>query len=108
MMQKLLTWGKRFGCAAVLSAPLLVPPMPVQASSGDAWEEFAKDVNDTCLKAAADKLLVGHVQVDPYGSDSFGYALLTGIGPGTNAERVVVCVYTKATQAVELSGYLDK
>ena len=107
-MQRVSTWGKRFGFAVALSGGLLVPPLPVQASSGDAWEEFAKDVEETCLSAALGKLLVGHVQVDPYGSESFGFALLTGIEPGTNVERVVVCVYNKGTQTVELSGYLEK
>lgn len=80
----------------------------VQASSGDAWEEFQQDVEKACLDAAKDLLLVGSIQVDPYGSESYGFAVLVGIEPGTSNERLVACAYDKQSQAAEISGYFNK
>lgn len=79
-----------------------------QASSADAWEEFQQDVEKACRDAADSKLLVGSIQVDPYGSESYGFAVMVGIEPGTSNERLVACVYDKRSQAAEISGYFDR
>lgn len=81
---------------------------PVQASSADAWEEFQQDVEKACRNAAGSLLLVGSIQVDPYGSESYGFAVMVGIEPGTSNERLVACTYDKRSQAAEVSGYFDR
>lgn len=77
----------------------------LQASSADAWEEFRQDVEKTCLEAVNGLLLVGSMQVDPFGSESYGFALMIGIEPGTSNERVIACAYDKQSQKAEISGY---
>lgn len=79
----------------------------VMASSGDAWEEFQQDVEKACLEAAKDVLLVGTIRVDPYGSESYGFAVMVGIEPGTSNQRLIACAYDKQSQVAEISGYLD-
>lgn len=103
--------GLSGGRTAILACSILVFAFAiqhVQASSADAWEEFQQDVEKACLAAAEGVLLVGSIQVDPYGSESYGFAAMVGIEPGTPNERLVVCAYDKASQAAEISGYLDK
>lgn len=78
------------------------------ASSADAWEEFQQDVKTACLNAANSVLMVGSIQVDPYGSESYGFAVMIGIEPGTPTERIVVCAYDKRSQAAEISSYFDR
>lgn len=79
-----------------------------RASSADAWEEFHQDVEKACLVAASETLLVGSIKVDPYGSESYGFAVMIGIEPGTSNERLVACAYDKRAQAAEISGYFER
>ena len=78
------------------------------ASSGDAWEEFQDDVRQTCLAAAVGKIAVSYIQVDPYGSESYGFALMIGFEAGTTTERVVACAYDKKSQNAEISDFFDR
>jgi len=80
----------------------------LQASSGDAWEEFAQDVQQACLSAALGTIAVTSVQVDPYGSESYGFAVLVGVEAGTSNERLVACAYDKASQKAEISGVFNR
>ena len=80
----------------------------VHASSAGAWEDFQRDVEKACLDAANGVLLVGSIQVDPYGSESYGHAVIVGIEPGTSNERLVTCAYDKRSQTAEVSGYFDR
>ena len=69
------------------------------ASSPEAWEEFAADVVAKCRDAAG----VGEdtlIEVDPFGSTSFGLAIVYA------PSGKVICVYDKQTQTVELGGTL--
>lgn len=74
------------------------------ASSDDAWQEFQQDVERTCLAEAAPVISVNDIFVDPYGSESYGYAVIVGIGVGTSTGYMVVCTYDKLTQNAEVSG----
>lgn len=108
-----MTHLSRLSCGqiAVLACSILAlvsGAQHVQASSADAWEEFQQDVEKACLDAAEGVLLVGKVQVDPYGSESYGFAVMVGIEPGTSNERIVACAYGKRSKAAEISGYFDR
>jgi hypothetical protein len=55
------------------------------ASSDDAWKEFAADVEAKCKEAAALSAADARAVVDPYGSEHYGLALVTGRPKGTKA-----------------------
>ncbi|MGE4322852.1 MAG: hypothetical protein AB7E60_07450 [Sphingobium sp.] len=80
---------------------------PVQASSPDAWKEFQQNVEKACRGAVSGVLDVNTIQVDPYGSDSYGFALLLGTEVGTSTDRLIACAYNKESQAVEISSPLQ-
>lgn len=97
--------------AAVIACSLLTLTsgmQSVQASSSDAWEEFQQNVEKACLNAAKSVLEVKSIQVDPYGSESYGFAVLVGIETGTSTERLVACAYDKASEVAEISGLFDR
>lgn len=80
--------------------------VPALASSPDAWEEFASDVRAYCLAEAAPMFDAPQILVDPYGSESFGLALIIGPARGGGSSIAVICVYDKQTKAVEIGGEL--
>ncbi|WFU48417.1 hypothetical protein [Sinorhizobium terangae] len=73
------------------------------ASSGDAWEEFRADVSAKCV-AAAESLEDVSAIVDPFGTESYGVALVSGKPKGGQGNVTQICVYDKQTKAVELGG----
>lgn len=70
-------------------------------SSEDAWKEFRTTVQDACI-AAAGRMKVGNVRIDPFGTETYGVAVLTDADSGEEH----VCVYDKARGAAEVSGPL--
>jgi hypothetical protein len=77
------------------------------ASSGDAWAEFAAEVQGKCEKAARVTIEFPHAVVDPFGSEHFGVALVTGKPKGANGFVSYFCVYDKQTKDVELGSELE-
>ena len=75
-----------------------------RASGDEAWAQFRKDVSTKCLKAAGVNLTKPTITVDPYGSDSFGLAIVTGKSGGFTESYI--CVVDKKTGAIELGGEL--
>jgi hypothetical protein len=116
----------RFGCSFATAATLhkgpnmpqrLIPALTVSvvaalaassaaASSGDAWEAFRAEVSKKCL-AAASSLQKPSVVVDPFGSQSFGLALVIGTPKGTKSAVTQICVFDKQKKTVELGGELS-
>jgi hypothetical protein len=85
---------------------LLVGASPALAASGDAWAEFAKEVEQGCVAATSEIIKDGQVVVDPFGSETYGMALVSGeVSPGV--AKTIVCVFDKKTKAVEIGGELD-
>jgi hypothetical protein len=76
------------------------------AASDDAWEAFRKDVAEKCVKAAADLFATPAATVDPFGSQSYGLALIRGKAKGADADIAAICVYDKKTKTVEIGGEL--
>lgn len=93
---------------ACLLGTFIATAQPGRTSSGDAWAEFEKDVRQACLSAAIGTIAVSSIQVDPFGSESYGFALMVGFEAGTTTERVVACAYDKTSQNVEISGFFDR
>jgi hypothetical protein len=80
------------------------------ASSDDAWASFRTDVSHACTVEAKKHYTGPVVVVDPYGSTSYGvaliYARLAGAKGATPPPGLatVVCIYDKKTKKAELSG----
>lgn len=91
---------------AVAAIALLLTGAPACASSDDAWEAFRKDVADKCLASAADQFDAPDVTVDPFGSPSYGLALVKGKAKGADAKIAAICVYDKKAKTVEIGGEL--
>ncbi|MFP5448331.1 MAG: hypothetical protein B7Z13_06360 [Caulobacterales bacterium 32-67-6] len=81
--------------AAAASAALAGPAL---ASSPDAWADFRIEVRETCLAAAkAQGMTSPEVIVHPFGTSSYGVAVLR------EGDDKRICVFNKATKAVELT-----
>jgi hypothetical protein len=76
------------------------------ASSDDAWTAFRADVEATCLKVAVPLFQSATAIVDPFGSESYGLALIKGKARGAANEIATICVYDKKTKAVEIGTEL--
>jgi ABC-type amino acid transport substrate-binding protein len=96
----------RAGSIAAVTALALLGAAPACAASDDAWEAFRKDVADKCLEAATDLFAAPVATVDPFGSQSYGLALIRGKAKGADADIAAICVYDKKTQQVEIGGEL--
>lgn len=76
--------------------------LPAAASSEDAWEAFRAEVDSACRA-----LIPGPgepmVEVEPFGSASYGVALITLALPEGGSERYA-CIFGKQSRAAELTG----
>lgn len=93
-----------------LCLAIVLAATPALSSSPDAWQEFAEDVKQKCLEATKDTIVEAGVAVDPFGSESFGLAIVSGFAKGVDEKIPVsrICVYDKQTQAVEAGSELDQ
>jgi hypothetical protein len=80
-------------CLAVIASPAL-------ASSPDAWEEFRKMVHTACAALVQDPGEVT-IEVNPFGSESFGAALVSVATPQATVR--MICIVDKATGKGELT-----
>ena len=94
----------RFHLAALVLAVGFAAP--ASAASDDAWEQFRADVEAACLKAAEPMVETAKATVDPFGSESYGLALVNGKAKGAEADVSLICVYDKKTKTVEVGGEL--
>ena len=75
---------------------------PALASSDEAWAEFRADVEKACTALAPTDGETA-IEVNPFGSDSYGAALLITTLPDGSADRYV-CVYDKQAKTAELTA----
>ncbi|WP_081780623.1 hypothetical protein [Sulfitobacter sp. 20_GPM-1509m] len=78
---------------------LLMQGSPGIASSENSWDQFRADVVSKCRLAAnvSEDVLI---EVDPFGSENFGLAVIYSV------DGKSVCVYDKVTKKVELGSSL--
>jgi hypothetical protein len=67
------------------------------ASSPDAWDAFRKQVAKACAVAA--DLDAPAVTVDPFGTETYGLASVTGLADD-GTERTIICVVRKSPEGV--------
>jgi hypothetical protein len=87
-----------------LIAALALSTTPALASSEDAWKAFRENVRNACGKAVAGRLKDAKIDVDPFGSESYGVAIARGVSTDAKAPRAIVCIYDKRSKAAEASG----
>ena len=92
--------------ASLLTVLVLAAGAPAHPSSDDAWEQFRADVEAACLEAAAPMFEAAKATVHPFGSQSYGLALVTGKAKAAEAQISAICVYDKKAKAVEIGGEL--
>jgi hypothetical protein len=80
--------------------------MPAAASAPDAWEGFREEVRVACLDATNSSFETAVADVDPFGSESFGLALVHGKAKGAEMDLRIICVFDKKTRKVEIGGEL--
>jgi len=89
-----------------IAALLALAAAPAYASSEDAWDEFAQEVGEACTAATRETFATPEVVVDPFGSESFGLAVVSG-DTVTGERKSIICVFDKETKAVEIGGEID-
>lgn len=79
---------------------LLTLALPAHADSPDAWEAFRAGVRAACAAALADAGWpeADAIEVNPFGSQSYGVALIDAGG-----DRLA-CIVDKATDTAEVTG----
>jgi hypothetical protein len=78
---------------------------PASASSGDAWQAMRDKLRAGCAsKATSISLERIEINVDPFGSQSYGVAVLTKRGGRKRQIVAYVCVMDKKTGAFEIGG----
>jgi hypothetical protein len=78
---------------------------PASASSEDAWQAMRDKLRTGCAsKAIAMGLGRIAINVDPFGSQSYGIAVLTKRGGDRKQNVSYVCVMDKKTRVFEVSG----
>ena len=90
----------------IVVAAVLICSVPAAASSGDAWAEFAEKVRSQCLAATEPMLEAAEAVVDPFGSESFGLAVMTGKAKGGDATVSYICIMDKQSGTVEIGSEL--
>ncbi|MFC3571244.1 hypothetical protein [Paracoccus sp. TOH] len=75
---------------------------PALASSEDAWEQFRQDVETAC-SALAPETGETAIEVNPFGSESYGAALLITTLADGGVDRYV-CIYDKQAGSAELTA----
>ena len=96
----------RFSTLPAIAALAVLLPAAALASSDDAWVEFGKQVSAQCLKAVGKTVQKPAILIDPYGSDSFGIAIISGTSPGSDTKIGYVCIYNKQSKKTELGSEL--
>jgi len=78
---------------------------PAAATSPDAWKEFRQQVATSCAKLAlARDFQSVTVEVDPFGTQSYGVALITGVLKKGLGSARAICVLDKKTGKAELGA----
>jgi len=77
------------------------------ASSDDAWAQFRAEVDKACVSAAKGLIENGRALVDPFGSESYGLAVVSGKAIGAKAGISAICVFDKKTKKAEIGGEIS-
>lgn len=74
----------------------------LQASSPEAWDDFANDVRLKMDKAVAGKFANYGLVVEPNGTQSYGVAIATGTSLKDKKALTIIGIYGKKTKKLEI------
>lgn len=77
-----------------------------RAATPEAWAGMRGEVEAACLTAAEPLIENPRARVDPFGSGSFGLALIEGKARDGQGEIAAICVFDKRARTVEIGGEL--
>jgi hypothetical protein len=98
---------KRLAATALPLAACLGLASAAFGATEEEWAAFRADVEAKCLEAAAPLFETATATVDPFGSPSYGLALIQGPARGATTVQIsAICVYDKVTKTVEIGGEL--
>ncbi len=86
-----------------LTAALQLVAAPALASSEEEWLKFRENVSTACL-ALAGELASPEIEVNPFGSATYGVALITTAPTDGSAPETYACIYGKADGTAELTA----
>ena len=99
--------GKLLGRAAAWVAWMSIVAS-AQASSPAAWDSFRADIRAKCVAAGKRHLLTQvKAEVDPFGSESYGLAIVSGLDAHSPTRSRFICVVGKRSGKAELGGELQ-
>ena len=99
--------GKMAGTALMVTMMLTLAAGAARASSDTAWADFAAEVKTKCTAATGATLTAPRAVVDPFGSQHFGMAVVTGnLKAAPKRQASMICVFDKRTKTVEIGGEL--
>lgn len=92
--------------ALVLAASVaaLTSVAHANAANDPSWDKFRTSVAAACTNAAKTTLGETVASVDPFGTDSYGLAIVRSV-PQPNL--AMICVYNKTTGTVELGAQMQ-
>lgn len=79
---------------------------PALASSDEAWEQFRAEVEQACTALAPAEGETA-IEINPFGSESYGAALLITTLADGGADRYV-CIYDKKAKTAELTAAFEQ
>ena len=92
-----------FGATLAIGAAV-----PALSSSGDAWTEFRSAVETECAALVeAPEGASTEIEVNPFGSEKYGVALVTVTLEDGTADRMV-CIYDKQAETAELTAPFEQ
>jgi hypothetical protein len=92
------------GRSAIVMLAMVLHAASAQAASPDAWDEFRQAMDRECRALVDEQMTEVAVRIDPFGTETYGVALVTGTQDGQAVERV--CVMDKASRAAEIGAAL--
>lgn len=81
---------------------VLIAAAPAIASTDDAWAAMHADIKDKCI-ALAPPGASHKIEINPFGSERFGAAIVTTTMQDGSAERAI-CIYEKQSQTAEMTA----
>lgn len=96
----------QIGLGVAALALLVAGVAQARAATEAEWQAFRADVEAKCLVAAEGLFETATAIVDPFGSQTYGMALIRGKARGADVNIMAICVYDKVTQVAEIGGEL--
>ncbi|MDQ0133213.1 hypothetical protein J2T08_001114 [Neorhizobium galegae] len=93
--------------SALAAALIASGATAAHASSDDAWSSFQAEVAKACVTAAKGLIENGKALVDPFGSQSYGLAVVSGKAVGAKVTISTICAFDKKTRKAEIGGEIS-